>query len=51
MSGTGTGETFMKAGVARRVGWLVEEGSSAQEAVTEALEFMKRKVGGAGGVI
>ena len=51
VSSTGTGETFMRAGVARRVGWLVEEGSTAQEAVTEALEFMQRKVGGEGGVI
>ena len=51
VSCTGTGETFMKAGVARRVGWLVEQGSTAQEAVTEALEWMKRKVGGHGGVI
>ena len=45
VSSTGTGETFMRAGVARRVGWLVEAGSTAQEAVTEALEFMQRKVG------
>ena len=51
VSCTGTGETFMRAGVARRVGWLVEQGSSAQEAVTEALELMRRKVGGEGGVI
>ena len=35
--------------MARRVGWLVEQGSSAQEAVSEALEFMERKVGGEGG--
>ena len=51
MSCTGTGETFMRAGVARRVGWLVEEGNTAQEAVEEALEAMKRRVGGEGGVI
>ena len=51
VSCTGTGETFMRAGVARRVGWLVEQGSSAQEAVSEALDFMERKVGGEGGVI
>ena len=51
MSCTGTGETFMRAGVARRVGWLEEEGNTAQEAVEEALEAMKRRVGGEGGVI
>ena len=51
VSCTGTGETFMRAGVARRVSWLVEQGSSAQEAATEALELMARKVGGEGGVI
>ena len=41
----------MRAGVARRVGWLVDQGYTAHQAVTEALEFMKRKVGGDGGVI
>ena len=30
---------------------MVDQGNSAQEAVEEALEYMKRKVGGEGGVI
>ena len=51
VSCTGTGETFMRAGVARRIGYKVEEGLSAQEAVGEALEFMKQRVGGDGGAI
>ena len=51
VSCTGTGETFMRAGVARRVGYKVEEGSTAQEAVGEALGFMKHRVGGNGGAI
>ena len=41
----------MKAGVARRVGWLVEQGKGAQEAIMEALTRMKQRVGGEGGVI
>ena len=41
----------MKAGVARRISYKVEEGLGAQEAVQEALSFMKTKVGGNGGVI
>ena len=41
----------MKAGVARRVGWLVEQGYSAQGAVFGALQYMKQRVGGEGGVI
>ena len=40
----------MKAGVARRVGWLVEQGKGAQEAIMEALTRMKQRVGGEGGV-
>ena len=51
VSCTGTGETFMRAGVARMVSWLVEQGSTAQEAVQEALLRMKETVGGNGGVI
>ena len=41
----------MRAGVARRVGWLVEGGTGPQEAVQEALELMKLRVRGEGGVI
>lgn len=41
----------MRSGVARRVGWLVEAGAGPQEAVTEALEVMRTRVGGSGGVI
>lgn len=51
VSCTGTGETFMRAGVARRIGYKVGEGSTAQEAVGEALEFMEQRVGGNGGAI
>ena len=41
----------MKAGVARRISYKVEEGLETQEAVQEALYYMKTKVGGNGGVI
>ena len=33
----------MRAGVARRVGWLVEGGTGVQEAVQEALDLMKQR--------
>jgi len=51
VSCTGTGETFMRSGVARRIGWLVEQGIGAQEAAQGALEIMRGRVGGEGGVI
>ena len=41
----------MRAGVARRVGYTVERGGSAQQAVEEALDWMEERVGGNGGVI
>jgi len=51
ISCTGTGETFMKAGIARRIAWRVEDGFSAQEAAEEALDYMKARVGGDGGAV
>jgi len=52
VSCTGTGETFMRAGVARRAAYLVEDlGLSAQEASQAALDYMKSRVGGEGGLI
>ena len=41
----------MRAGVGRRISYKVQEGLAAQEAVQEALDYMKSKVGGDGGVI
>ena len=41
----------MRSGVARRIGWLVEQGIGAQEAAQGALEIMRERVGGEGGVI
>lgn len=51
VSCTGTGETFMKAGVGRRIAWRVEEGFTAQDASEEALNYMKARVGGSGGAV
>ena len=41
----------MRSGVARRIDWLVEQGIGAQEAAQGALEIMRERVGGEGGVI
>ncbi|XP_023344406.1 isoaspartyl peptidase/L-asparaginase isoform X2 [Eurytemora carolleeae] len=51
ISCTGSGETFMKAGVARRIASKIEMGLSPKDAAEEALEYMKVRVGGSGGVI
>jgi len=52
VSCTGTGETFMRAGVARRAAYMVEDlGLSAQEASEAALDYMADRVGGEGGLI
>merc|ERR1719367_2108481 len=52
VSCTGTGETFMRAGVARRAAYMVEDlGLSAEEASEAALDYMEARVGGEGGMI
>ena len=44
VSCTGTGETFMRAGVARRAAYMVEDlGLSAQEASEAALDYMENR--------
>jgi beta-aspartyl-peptidase (threonine type) len=53
VSCTGTGETFIRAVIARRIGQNLESSSSmsTNEAVEEALNYMNSRVGGDGGAI
>ncbi len=52
VSCTGTGETFIRATVARRVAQSMEEANpDINEAINEALNYMTQRVGGEGGVI
>jgi beta-aspartyl-peptidase (threonine type) len=53
VSCTGTGETFIRAVIARRIGQNLESSSSmsTNEAVEEALNYMSSRVGGDGGAI
>merc|ERR1712038_619829 len=49
--GTGHGESIMKVNLARLIGFKLEQGFSPAKATKEALEHMKRRVGGCGGAI
>ena len=51
VSGTGTGETFMRATVARRIAVNMEQGSNPETGINEALGYMTNRVGGEGGAI
>uniref|UniRef100_A0A8D0HDZ3 Isoaspartyl peptidase/L-asparaginase n=1 Tax=Sphenodon punctatus TaxID=8508 RepID=A0A8D0HDZ3_SPHPU len=50
-STTGHGESIMKVVLARLVLYHMEQGMSAEEAADTALNYMKTRVGGLGGVI
>uniref|UniRef100_A0ACB8GEI8 Isoaspartyl peptidase/L-asparaginase n=2 Tax=Sphaerodactylus townsendi TaxID=933632 RepID=A0ACB8GEI8_9SAUR len=50
-STTGHGESIMKVVLARLVLYHMEQGKSPQDAADIALDFMKTRVGGLGGVI
>lgn len=50
-STTGHGESIMKVMLARHVLQNIETGLSTQAAAEKSLEYMKQRVGGAGGVI
>ncbi|KAJ8045094.1 Isoaspartyl peptidase/L-asparaginase [Holothuria leucospilota] len=51
VSTTGHGESIMKVMLARLVLQYIEQGLSTQNAAEKALQFMEKRVGGAGGVI
>jgi len=51
ISTTGHGESIMKVNLARLIGFKLEQGFSPAKATKEALEHMKRRVGGCGGAI
>ncbi|KAM3932606.1 isoaspartyl peptidase/L-asparaginase-like [Leptodactylus fuscus] len=51
VSTTGHGESIMKVTLARRVLFNIEKGETPQKAADHALEYMKNKVHGRGGLI
>lgn len=51
ISTTGHGESILRVCLAHRVASSVQQGASAQEASDEAVEHMKERVRGAGGLV